>query len=93
MDKNGYPDEHNLRVIRTWPKEAGYEDLMEYIAPTWQYADMGYFSREGNIYKLSTGGWSGNEDIIQALRDNLIFWGCCWLSSQRGGHYKFEVNS
>jgi hypothetical protein len=40
---------------------------------------------------LSTGGWSGNEDIIESLRLNFIFWSMCWAKSVRGGHYWFIV--
>jgi len=92
MDSNGYPDEHELETMREWPMEKGYQDLMEYIEPKWQYGDIGYFAKKGNVYKLSTAGWSGNEDIIQALQENLTFWGCCWLSSRRGGHHEFRIN-
>ena len=40
---------------------------------------------------LSTGGWSGNESVIDALQDNFMFWAMCWAKTERGGHYWFEI--
>jgi hypothetical protein len=39
---------------------------------------------------LHTGGWSGNEVIIEALT-KTIFWSFCWEKSWRGGHYEFKL--
>jgi len=38
---------------------------------------------------VSTGGWSGNEELIGAMRMNFILWSQWWWSSRRGGHYVF----
>lgn len=46
--------------------------------------------RKYKTLQLSTGGWSGNEDIIRALMDNKYFFLFYWVSSTRGGHYCFE---
>lgn len=89
MDKDGYPDENELKKIEEWD----YKDLsamMEYVKERWKYSDWGW-SQKGNLYYLSTGGWSGNESLIGAMEKNLMFWSLCWLSSRRGGHYEFEV--
>ena len=50
--------------------------------------------REGEYYRkleLSTGGWSGNEDIISALMENFIWWSMCFYSHHAGGHYVFRI--
>lgn len=94
LDDDGYPTEETLETIRTW--KGNYRDLLENIEEIWTYKD--YWSTDGiattprpNIYAISTGGWSGNEDIIGALADNTMFWLMCLVSYTRGGHYVFEV--
>lgn len=89
MDKDGYPEDHELKKIREWPYEDGWHDLLEYIQDRWRHPD--YFHRKGNTYWLSTAGWSGNESLIGALEQNRPFWAICWVSSKRGGHDKFRV--
>lgn len=91
MDKNGYPEEHELKKIEEWDYH-DFRGLMEYVEELWKYADYGYWKRGRKYYRISTGGWSGNESIIYALKQNRMFWACCWVSSKRGGHYIFEIS-
>jgi len=88
MTEDDYPTEDELHKITTWhPKD--FVGCMEYILTLWNYADCGYWKQEGEVYYLSTGGWSGNEDIIEALENNYIWWMMYWCQSRRGGHYIF----
>ena len=97
VDDDGYPTESFLKKIEEWDAGAGgYNDLMRFIKPYWRYSFDGYWSEteyegEGIEYSISTGGWSGNEDIIRALQMNMFFWSLYWLQSRRGGHYIFKV--
>lgn len=43
------------------------------------------------ILKLSTGGWSYNEEIIDELSETF-FWTFYWQTSRRGGHYVFGID-
>lgn len=89
MDR--YPEEEELAHIEEWPHD-DYVGLMEFVEDIWKYAEIGYFKRYHRTYWLSTGGWSGNEEIIGALmRSKSMFWAVCWVWSERGGHYKFEI--
>jgi len=90
-DEDGYPTEEFLDSIRNWSWKNSFVDLMAHIKPYWKYSDFGYWTQDGDTYSISTGGWSGNEDIIRALKENGIFWSICWYSSRRGGHYEFEI--
>jgi len=90
MDPNGYPDEEELLKIEKWP----YTDLlslMAYVKERWRYSDTPYWHEEGTTFQISTGGWSGNESLINALEANTMFWILCWESSRRGGHYVFII--
>ena len=88
MDKFGYPDNLEMETIRTWDYN-DFHGLMEYIRQMWKYADDGYWKQRGNVYRISTGGWSGNEDIIAAMIGNTMFWMLYWRQSKRGGRYVF----
>lgn len=85
-----YPTKDELKKIAEWPHD-DYKRLMEFVKERWEFSDVGYFEQDGDRYFLSTGGWSGNEEIIHALYENLLFWALCWQSSRRGGHYEFIV--
>lgn len=90
LNSIGYPTLETLRAISAWTRDRGYVKLMEHIREIWKYAD-GYWGQDKNGYRLSTAGWSGNEDIIIALSDNVMFWSTCWRSSERGGHHIFVI--
>lgn len=91
MTEDGYPTEEELDTITNWDYKEGFHELMAYIETLWVYADAGYWTRTGEEYHISTAGWSGNEEIIQAMQENTIFWAFCWAQSRRGGHYIFDL--
>ena len=85
-----YPTEEQLKTISEWDLTKSHvSKLLGYIEPIWEYGDWG-FSRSKHRLELHTGGWSGNEDIIAALRSNFLFWSMYWWTSRRGGHYVFN---
>lgn len=89
IDRDGYPLKVGLNKIQHWTSEEGFHNLMDYIEDGFRV--YGSFERNDNIYMMSTGGWSGCEDIIYALEINTMFWLTCWQESKRGGHYEFKI--
>jgi len=86
-----YPTEEELNKIREWDIVNGnVNELIEFIENIWWSPDFG-FKRKGENLELHTAGWSGNEDIIEALQDNDMFWMMYWMKSVRGGHYYFRI--
>jgi len=85
-----YPTDQELEQIRTWDL-CDLVGLFDFIKSLWTYADVGYWAQHERKYWLDTGGLSGNEDIIETLKERSMFWMICWYSSKRGGHYVFEI--
>ena len=93
-----YPTDEVLEYIRDYDwTRYGMDDLLQCINAEWWPNGIRpqdrYEDREGrSILILTTGGWSGNEDIIEALRTNKhMWWTVHWLLSKRGGYYEFDI--
>jgi hypothetical protein len=93
-DKWGYPTEQELKQIREWDCVNDLIGLLEFVRKQWQYCDA--FTLTGKRVlrlELHTLGWSGNEQIIEALQENVIFWMFGWQKSTKGGHYYFKFKN
>jgi len=89
IDDDGYPTDTTLNTITNWVD--GYFKLMEFIAKYCnKYGRCEYRTFDG-VWEIATGGWSGNEEIIQALKGNRLFWIMTWQLSKRGGYYEFKT--
>lgn len=88
FDANGYPSRRTLLAIEQWPSDE-IDNLFRFLRSAWKWRE--FCRRYRRYYSFSTGGWSGNEDLIRALQQNTVAWGLCWVSSERGGHYRFEL--
>ena len=88
-----YPTNAQLKAIRTGT--GTFRDLWLLVTELWHWPEWGV--RQGAIegidyLELHTGGWSGNEEIIQALeRSKSKFFFFFHTKWERGGHYYFEV--
>lgn len=87
LNGDGYPTEATLQNIKSWPVEKAPE-LFDGLSKIWRYNN--YVWKVGQSWHLATGGWSGNEEIIDALRENVAIWSLYWLSSNRGGRHVFD---
>ncbi len=81
-----YPTNEELDKIRHWPAD-DFHGLMDYVHDLWTYSG---WKQEDDVYYISTGGWSGNEDVIAAMMENIVWWLLYWQQSRRGGHYIFS---
>jgi hypothetical protein len=86
LDSDGYPTEETLKRIREWPRP--FIGLMDLVTDVWHWPEFVTVANS-NEWTLVTGGWSGNEAIIEALKANVLFWSWCWQSSNRGGKHQF----
>ena len=74
LDEEGYPTDEYLQFIRDYKPDESLplmKFLDEFIYPTWNYQDWGFkWHRKYNgkrKLEFHTGGWSGNESIINAI--------------------------
>lgn len=90
LDEDGYLNDAGLKAIEEWPIN-GLDMLLDRVKPVWKYHNCGYWTqRDKGIYRIATGGWSGNEAIASALERNVIWWHFWWVLSKRGGLYLFQ---
>jgi len=99
LDDDGYPTDEALEIIEKW-HWSDSEGWFKFIESIWHLRSWGW--SEGNEpdewdekdinyrYNISTAGWSGNESIIYAMKQNSMLWSITWVQSRRGGHYIFE---
>lgn len=90
--RNGYPTEDTLETIRHWPiAETGLESLLRFIQTAWEYPNM--MTEQNGLWMFSTGGWSGNEELIDAFEAlpwrNLAKGEASFI----GGHYVIALTS
>lgn len=98
--KDGYPEQKELNLITKWDVEDVF-NLLDFIEERWWMPDWGYEKKWGKDHihnkpviflNLHTGGWSGNEDIINNLLRNQMFRMMWYSQWNRGGRYRFEIN-
>jgi hypothetical protein len=102
LDEDGYPTEGTLWAIAHWPWDDS-RGWFSFLQKVWYMADWGWHETEESRnaasdgrgervrrYRLSTAGWSGNESLVQAMKENEMLWHFTWVQSRRGGHYIFE---
>lgn len=94
LDKDNYPDEASLKAIKEWDiLKQGVPDLLDLVVentwcPDWSFSIKG---KRVLWFEYHTGGWSGNEDVIDALHNNRLFWSLYWKKSEAGGYYYFKI--
>jgi hypothetical protein len=89
-----YPEEKVLKQIQKYDiLKDGVDGLLKILEENWEYKEDGFRLTGRHVRKLEchTYGWSGNEDIINALGKNLMFWPLYWVKSTRGGHHYFII--
>jgi hypothetical protein len=95
-----YPTIEQLDKLKVLANDhTNVDEMLDFIKSIWWMADWGFHTydtisditgRSVSKMELHTGGWSGNEDIIETLKQTW-FWRFNWEGSRRGGHYYFEI--
>lgn len=96
---NDYPTDEQLETIENWDY-LDCEGLAKYIQSIWYYGEeyaplddwkKDEFGHDYRMFRLITGGWSGNEDIVCSLNKNTMFQMLCWKASFSGGLHIYHI--
>lgn len=90
MDRDGYPTDEELDAIQKWGNN-DFAGLLNFVRDNAWNEEFGKWTRIDRKYSLVTGGWSGNEEVLDAPQKNRTFWLNCWRETHRGGMDKFEI--
>lgn len=100
FDADGYPTEATLDVVRNWKASTNFavKDFFAFLREAWRYPERWRGTTMQNpvdreqvsVIRVSTGGWSGNEDLIDAMQENTVLWTLVWEASFRGGGFVFR---
>ena len=95
MSEAVYPTDKFLKYVKNYDlSKKSIKTLMDDIESEWWMPSWGWKQtrrKDRIIFEVSTGGWSGNEDIIEALQKNELFWCFMFEQSRVGGHYIFSI--
>lgn len=78
------PTDDELQTIGDWDT-LDFNGLAEYMNERWGYPD--YSDLLGDVWLVSTGGWSGHEEALAELPAMWTYFH--GYSTRRGGHYVF----
>ena len=95
LDDDNYPTEEALERIRKWDviPDGERERCLDWIgANCWHFTEWGWRKDEHGVYQISTGGWSGNEETLGAMRENFLLWMMTFYNHRVGGHYTLRLN-
>ena len=93
-DQDCYPSDKALEHLAKFQprNNNGFDEVWEYLRIMWRYPNGVTFERGEDtqeLVRIWTGGWDGNEDLVDAMNLNYIIWPMAWLSSHRGGLFYF----
>ena len=100
FDRDGYPTDETVTRIEEWPVQ-NVDDVrkcLDFVVESWdtQYGAVSrtlsatemsivHAQKGEKFIRFATGGWSGNEALINALRRNQMIHGLAWVATVRGG--------
>ena len=103
FDDDGDPGESTLKQMKDYSFNQ-FTNLIGLLSDIWHWRDYVKITgisfsnsyqeqKQGRLFldlKIATGGWSGNELIINYLK-RTPFWDVCFEMHERGGIYYFKV--
>lgn len=87
IDCDGYPTEETIDFLSDYKNFSNAKEAMEFALAALRKIGYSTVKVENNYVYVATGGWSGCEDIIRAMRDNISIDRLLIAASTGGGYY------
>lgn len=91
-----YPSDADLDRLRAWDL-ADPIGFLKAAQALWWIPDRHWPDEvvAGATFEVHTGGWSGNELVIEAMQaaHGGLLWHYVWEQTRRGGHYTFTARA
>lgn len=79
-----------FNLLKNGMCDENIDEYVQLIVECWN-THYGRADYKNGILELHTGGWSENEEILDAIQMNKLFWIKYWSTEVRGGHYWFTI--
>ena len=84
---DGYPTEETVEFLSKHKNFKNAKEAMDFALDCLNKLCYATVKKENNYIYIATGGWSGCEDIIRAMKKNVYLAFLKIVSTNRGGHY------
>ena len=87
IDIDGYPTEETVEFLSKHKNFKNAKEAMDFALKALEKMCYATVKRENNYIYIATGGWSGCEDIVRAMKSNVYLAFLKIVSTNGGGHY------
>jgi hypothetical protein len=87
IDIDGYPTEETVEFLSNYKNFIDAKEAIGFAMSALEQMGYATIKKENNYIYIATGGWSGCEDIIRAMKKNIWFSHLLIASLSGGGYY------
>ena len=87
IDIDGYPTEETVEFLEKHKNFKNAKEAMDFALKALEKMCYATVKRENNYIYIATGGWSGCEDIVRAMKKNIWIHNLKIATLSGGGNY------
>jgi hypothetical protein len=87
IDIDGYPTEETVEFLSNYKNFIDAKEAIGFAMSALEQMGYATIKRGDNYIYIATGGWSGCEDIIRAMKENFYCSNLLIASLSGGGYY------
>ena len=87
IDIDGYPTEETVEFLENWQNFKDAKEAMYFALTALRKLCYATVKQENNYIYIATGGWSGCEDIVRAMKKNIWIHNLKIATLSGGGNY------